>query len=204
MRRTAGRATAAAIIMLLLGACTTSHGVPRATVAATTAAAATTSAEPCRAVSLALRYGPQVSPVTGEHGVIYALVNRGKTACRLDGYPGITIDDATGTLMKFRYTHHSQYVTAAAPRPVTLWPGAAAYVLIAKYRCDKGFFSNAVTIRLTLPGSQHIVLTAQASTSGSGVSVLSYCEGGPDDPGQLVGVSPIVAAVQAAGPATGH
>lgn len=202
MRRTAGRATAATILMLLLGACATSQvgsGPTTATAAGTAAIPA-----PCLAAQLALRYGPALSPMTGEHGVLYALVNRGRTPCRLAGYPGITIYDATGTPMKFRYTHHSEYVTPAAPRPVTLRPGASAYLLVAKYRCDIGVVGNAVRIRLTLPGPHQVVLAGPVATDGLGGSELSYCRGGPNDPGQTVGVSPIARTIQDTGPLAGH
>lgn len=202
MRRTAGRATAATILMLLLGACATSQvGSGPATGKADGPASGPAS---CLAAHLALRYGPALSPMTGEHGVLYALVNRGRTACRLAGYPGITIYDAAGTPMKFRYTHHSEYLSPAAPRPVTLRPGASAYLLVAKYRCDLGVVSNAVRIRLTLPGPDKVALAGRVAADGLGVSELSYCRGGPNDPGQTVGVSPIARTIQDAGPLAGH
>jgi hypothetical protein len=194
MRRTAGRAMAAALVTLLLGACTG----PGSSGSSGVTAAVAVSTAPCRAADLVLEYGPRISPMTGEHGDYYVLVNRGKTTCGLAGYPGITLEDPSGTPMKFRYSHHSEYVTTATPRPVTLRPGTAAYVLVAKYRCDIGSVSNVAAIRLTLPGPDHIVLVGRVPDSGYGVSVLSYYQGGPDDPGQLVGVSPIAATIQAA------
>jgi hypothetical protein len=198
MRRTAGCAMAAAMVTLLLGACTGQVSAGDSGDSGATATATTVSTAPCRAADLALQQGPRISPLTGEHGDYYLLVNRGKTTCELAGYPGITLEDASGTPMKFRYTHHSEYVTTATPRPVALRPGTASYVLVAKYRCDTGSVINVAVIQLAFPGPEHIVLNGRVPDSGYGVSVLSYCKGGPDDPGQLVAVSPIAATIQAA------
>jgi TctA family transporter len=83
------------------------------------------------------------------------------------------------------------------PVTVTLRPGASAWLLVAKYRCDAGIGRNATAIRITVPGAQHAVLTGRAAASGAGVSALSYCLGGVNDPGQTVAVSPIEPALQA-------
>jgi hypothetical protein len=56
---------------------------------------------------------------------------------------------------------------------------------------------DATTIRITVPGAQHAVVTGRASSGDAGVSALSYCRG-MDDPGQTVAVSPIEPALQAA------
>jgi hypothetical protein len=139
--------------------------------------------------------------MTGEHGDYYALVNQGRTACTLDGYPSIVLYDTRGAILPFRYVHGaSSYVTKAAPRPVLLPPGASAYVLVAKYRCDVGVSQNAATIRLTLPGNLATAVTIRISPRPLGVLLLSYCTGGPDDPGQVIGVSPIEPLPADAGP----
>lgn len=90
------------------------------------------------------------------------------------------------------------------PRTVLLPPRASAYVLVAKYRCDLGVIRNTATIRLTLPGPQRAVLASRVSGSRSGAATLSYCKGGPSDPGQAIGVSPIEPAPAAAGPFPGQ
>src|SRR6266536_1668745 len=171
MEQHAARTVAAVLFALVLGACTRPSltGTPRASSAmpGPQRASSGRTAPPCRAVALALRYGPGIVPVTGEHGAFYALVNHGRTACTLTGYPGIALYDARGPV-PFRYTHHSQYVTRAGPRPVLLPPRASAYVLVAKYRCDLGVLRNAATIRLTLPGPQRAVLASRVSGSRSG------------------------------------
>lgn len=153
---------------------------------------------PCQPAALALGYGPQLSPVTGEHGDFYALINRSASACTLAGYPGITLYDAHGAPLPFRYSRrHSLYVTAAAPVTVIVRPGAAAWVLVAKYRCDLGISRDATTIRITVPSAQHAVLTGRAPSGDAGVSALSYCRGRMNDPGQTVATSPIEPALQA-------
>jgi Protein of unknown function (DUF4232) len=40
--------------------------------------------------------------MTGEHGVYVALVNRGRTDCALDGYPGVALYDTAGVILPFR------------------------------------------------------------------------------------------------------
>jgi len=79
----------------------------------------------------------------------------------------------------------------ADPAAVTLVPGASAYVLVAKYRCDRGILRNAAAIRLWMPALRGAVLAGRASPGGRGVSTLSYCVGGASDPGQTVAVSPV-------------
>ena len=41
----------------------------------------------CAAHALELRAGVPVVPMAGEHAVLYALVNRGRVACTVRGYP---------------------------------------------------------------------------------------------------------------------
>jgi uncharacterized protein DUF4232 len=162
-------------------------------------AAARRARPPCQPRALDLGYGPALSPMTGEHGDFYALINRGARACTLAGYLDIRLYDANGAPLPFRYRHgHSPYVTAAAPVTVTLRPGASAWVLVAKYRCDVGTDRDARSIRITVPGAQHAVLTGRASSRDVGVSALSYCRGGTNDPGQTVAVSPVEPTLQAA------
>jgi Protein of unknown function (DUF4232) len=163
-------------------------------------AASTRGRPPCQPAALALGYGPALSPITGEHGDFYALINRGPAACTLAGYPDITLYAANGAPLRFRYRRgRGPYVTAASPGTVTLRAGGSAWILVAKYRCDIGIAGNAMTIRITLPGARHAVLTGRASSGGTGVAALSYCRGGVNDPGQTVAVSPIEPALRATG-----
>lgn len=161
----------------------------------------TANAPPCSARSLTLGYGPALSPATGEHGDTYVLTNRGPAVCTLAGYPRITLYTADGALLPFHYTHgHSQYVTSAPPQTVVLPPGASAYVLAAKYRCDLGNAHQATTIRITVPGPQPGAVTGRAASSTLGVSALAYCRGGPNGPGQIIAVSPLERTRQATFP----
>jgi hypothetical protein len=179
----------------MLGACT-SHNSPHAVTSIKgtqpPANANAVPPSPCRAAALALGYGPLVVPMTGEHGMVYALTNRGRVACTLAGYPKVALYDAHGAALPFHYRHgHGLYVTSAPPVTVMVAPGASAYVLLAKYRCDLGTVRNAATVRLTLPAPRSAALAGRASPTGMGVSTLSYCRGGPNSPGQTIEVSPI-------------
>jgi hypothetical protein len=126
--------------------------------------------------------------MTGEHGVFYRLANHGRIACTLAGYPRIRLY-AGGKVMPFRYVFGGPYVTGKPPTTVPLQPGATAWVLVAKYRCDLGVLSNATTISLTGPGVTG-ALTGPVPRYSGGISALSYCRGGSADPGQVVAVSP--------------
>ena len=128
---------------------------------------------------------------------MYTLTSDGRASCTLSGYPQIALFTASGTRLPFRYRRGGgQYVTSAPPAKVTLAPGAAAYVLIAKYRCDLGGRALAAIIRLTLPAPRPAAITRPISTRR--LPVIAYCRGGPGDPGQVISVSPIEPAASAA------
>jgi hypothetical protein len=136
--------------------------------------------------------------MTGEHAVMYALVNRGPVTCTVRGYPQVVLYDANGDVLPFRYAHGGgPFVTSAKPVTVALAHGSAAYVLVAKYRCDLGIARNVTTIRLTLPAAHDTMFTRRVAAGGEGTSGgLSYCRGGPQDAEQLVTVSPVEPARQ--------
>lgn len=73
-----------------------------------------------------------------------------------------------------------------------------AYVLVAKYRSDMGIARNAATIGLTLPAGHGQVFARESRSGLHGPPGLSYCRGGPHDPGQLVTISPVEPTAQAA------
>lgn len=180
-------------VAILLAACA-SRPAGHAAVHTRQTTAVADQARPCHAGSLGLGYGPPVSPMTGEHSVLYKIVNRGRAACTLDGYPDVALFASSGRRLPFRYTDgHSMYLTGAKPKDVILPSDGFAYVQVAKYRCDLGDVAEAVTIRLVLPGSGRIVLTGPVEPHRLGVASLTYCKGGPADPGQRVGVSPVLA-----------
>src|SRR2546430_11568611 len=86
----------------------------------------------CAAHSLVLRPGMPVVPMTGEHAVLNALVNRGPAACAVRGYPQVILYDARGLVMPFRNADGRRaYVTYRKPVTVTHAHMTIAYVLAA-------------------------------------------------------------------------
>jgi hypothetical protein len=154
---------------------------------------------PCPAGALVLRPGPPVVAMTGEHAVMYALVNHGPVPCTVGGYPQVVLYDANGDVLPFRYAHGgAPFVTSAKPVTVVLAHGSAAYVLVAKYRCDLGIARNVTSIRLTLPAAHDAGSAWRVPADGEGTSGgLSYCRGGPQAAEQLVTISPVEPATQA-------
>ena len=78
-------------------------------------------------------------------------------------------------------------VSSRSPTPVTLAPGAIAYLTINKYRCDLGDKIIARQVRVSPPGGTRFVSVA----FGPKVIGLNYC--GPGDPGDKGYVSPVTA-----------
>ena len=190
MSRSAKAMVAAAAVLLMIAGCSSGIGTAQHARAAMRIGR-------CPGRALVPHPGTYVSPMTGEHAVMYALTNRGPAACTLKGYPQVVLTDATGAVLPFRYAEGGgAYITSARPVTVVLAHGASAYVLVAKYRCDLGIENNATTIRLTLP--THGTAFAWREAVGiSGSMGLSYCRGGQHDPGQLVAVSPVEPTQQA-------
>jgi hypothetical protein len=156
-------------------------------------------ASQCRARALVLLPGAGVVPMTGEHAVLYELANRGSVPCTLDGYPAVVLYTGSGATIHFRYAEGGgPYVTSSRPRTVLIAPGASAYVLVAKYRCDLRIARNAAAIRLSVPAAGGVSFVGREAVSVSGVPGLSYCQGGRQDPGQTVTVSPIESTRQGA------
>jgi hypothetical protein len=152
----------------------------------------------CLSNDLTARRGPQISPATGEAALVVDLTNAGPGSCVLDGYPRVFLLAREGNELSLAQVNHSQFITAAAPRPLTLAPGATAYVAVAKYRCDLGDLQVASRVRLMLPGSgPSTALTISLSDS---TASLSSCNGGSDDPGNVVAVSPFEPSLDATNP----
>jgi hypothetical protein len=76
---------------------------------------------PCRPGTLALGYGPAVSPMTEEHADWYKLTNRGPSACRLDG--------VSKQAAQKRFVPRS--LAAEVPAPFSRFTPRAANVLAA-------------------------------------------------------------------------
>jgi len=191
MSRSAKAMVAAAAVLLMIAGCSSGIGTAQHARAAMRIGR-------CPGRALVPHPGTYVSPMTGEHAVMYALTNRGPAACTLKGYPQVVLTDATGAVLPFRYAEGGgAYITSARPVTVVLAHGASAYVLVAKYRCDLGIENNATTIRLTLPRTHGAAFVWREAVGISGSTGLSYCRGGQHDPGQLVGVSPVEPTQQA-------
>jgi hypothetical protein len=141
--------------------------------------------------------------MTGELADLYTLTNRGRAGCTLAGYPDVALLAASGAPLPFRYRRGGgPYVTSAPPVSVVLPSGAAAYVLVAKYRCDLGIRTVATAIRVTLPIPGRTPVTIRPIAAG-GAGSFPYCRGGSGDPGQVVSVFPVEATVSATSSAGG-
>ena len=150
---------------------------------------------PCTTSQLSLGVGGQVSPGTGEHGLILTLTNKSAKYCQLLGYPAVGLYTALGRVLPFTYDHGSQYFSHIVPHLVGLRPGTHGWFEVAKYRCDLGDLLTPSVIKVTVAPSAGASLTRLVPSS-PGVGILAYCKGGVRDPGQLVGVTPIVATLR--------
>jgi hypothetical protein len=147
---------------------------------------------PCTTSQLSLGFGGQVSPGMGEHALILTLTNKSAKYCQLFGYPLVRFYTAIGRVLPFTYNRVSQYFPRIVPQLVVLRTGARGYFEVAKYRCDVGDLMTPSNIKVALAPSARASLAKKVPPT-PGVGVLMYCKGGAKDPGQLVGVSPIVA-----------
>lgn len=110
--------------------------------------------------------------------------NRSSAACTLDSYPQVVLYGSHRAVLLVHYVKGGgAYLTRDKPVAVVLAPGASAYVLVAKYRCDLGEVRTAATVRLTLRAADGGTFAGRAAVGGLGSEDLSYCRGGPRDPG---------------------
>jgi hypothetical protein len=196
---------AAALVALVAGGCSSDAGARPApagqrpsSVTSDAARLATAGVPRCVARALVLHPATFVVPMTGEHAVMYAVNNRGPMTCTLSGYPKVVLYDAGGAALPFRYARGGgAYVTLHKPTTVVLAHGTSAYVLVAKYRCDRGVARNAAAIRLTLPAAHGTAFVGWEAVAAAGAAGLSYCRGGQHDLGQVITVSPVEPAQQA-------
>ena len=111
---------------------------------------------------------PQTSGWSGEHGVLYKLVDHGGSACTLAGYPQVRLYEG-GHALPFSYASGGgPYVTRKHPAMVTLKPGGAAWILVAKYRCDVGVLRTATLLSVRLPGISGAAFTSALTRDGHG------------------------------------
>jgi Protein of unknown function (DUF4232) len=133
---------------------------------------------------LALALGPNISPPTGQHPLSVRLINRGRSACLLFGYPTIELRDRAGTIPFLIRHGGDQVVTSRRPARVLVRVGRAAFVVLNKYRCDLGDIRSARTLYLGLPDRPKTGRGSVAIPRGW----IQYC--GKGDPGSNVSVSP--------------
>lgn len=141
----------------------------------------------CRTAQLRLSPGGRVSEATEQNTLLLVLRNDSPTGCDLRGYARVSLLDAAGSALPFRYRRTGdQMLTSARPTVVPLAPGASAYLGINKNTCETGGTIASSTIRLTPPGaSQPLTLTLSSLFQGR----LGYC--GAGNPGHTVDISPV-------------
>jgi Domain of unknown function (DUF4232) len=139
----------------------------------------------CELAALRAINGDAVSPETGEHPVSLDIVNTGPAACWLMGYPRLRISDPAGRPLPLVYNDGGGYVTPNPPAAVSIAPGGHASVVFANYRCDLGDKDTGTSIEISFPDAAGSI-TAEALGDRP---TLEYC--GPNDPGDVVDVSPV-------------
>jgi hypothetical protein len=132
------------------------------------------------------------SEPTGQHTAPLAIRRTGASACTLSGYPTVSLLDARGQMLGFRYSHRGDLVVdARKPRPVRVGGHSAAYFLLNKYRCDIRSLSAARWLRVALPGVRGSLVLRLPH-----YPILDYCPAEP--PSRTVAVSPIVGSLSRA------
>jgi Protein of unknown function (DUF4232) len=140
----------------------------------------------CRMSQFSIAFGVDVSEATGQHTITLRLINRGRRACVLDGYPKLEARDGSGVI-PFAISHSGdQMVTSRRPTRFVVRPRASAFVAMNHFRCDLGGRRRATTLRIangrvTPPTTGIIRMTNQYQQ-------LDYC--GRGDPGSILVVSP--------------
>jgi hypothetical protein len=146
----------------------------------------------CSPSGLALSLGPDVTPATGQHPLAVRFANHAAKACVLFGYPRMEFRDRAGAIPFLIRRRGDQMVTPRHPERVLVRPGRAAFVLLNKYRCDRGDVRKARILRLGLPGT----LAWQRASLVLPRGWITYC--GRGDPGSTVSVSPFEPTLRAA------
>jgi hypothetical protein len=157
---------------------------------------------PCRLSQFAVSLGPDVSEATGQHTLALRLANNGSRTCVLDGYPGVTLYDAAGAIPFVIRHGGDQMISSRPPKPVIVRPAGRAFVVMNKYRCDRGAAPGS-------RGTRRIRITSGTRAAGSAsitfgdpraipvaYRIPDYC--GKGDPGSTLIVSPFVETVRAA------
>jgi hypothetical protein len=116
----------------------------------------------CRASDLRSSPASLVSEATGQHTNDWQFTNVSGSPCVIEGYPTVTLFDATGHLLPFRYKHSGdQMTTASPPTKVDLPPGSAAWLRLNRYRCDLASTATATTAQVSVPGGGTLRLSVE-------------------------------------------
>jgi hypothetical protein len=157
---------------------------------------------PCRLSQFVVSLGPDVSEATGQHTLALRLANRESRTCVFDGYPRVMLYDEAGAI-PFVITHGGdQMISSRPPKSVVVRPGGRAFVVMNKYRCDRGSVPGT-------RGTRRIRISSGTRAAGSAsitfgdlhaiplpYRIPDYC--GKGDPGSTLAVSPFVGTVRAA------
>jgi Protein of unknown function (DUF4232) len=129
----------------------------------------------------------------GQLPILFELVDRGRSACSLEGYPRIELRGAGSTVYPFAYRDGGDSeVTGRRPAEVTLRPGSGGWIMINKTACIGNVNGRlAVGASVMAPGSGRF-LTVRL---GGNVRFPDYC--GSGDPGHQVDVSPVEPSIAA-------
>ena len=173
--------------------------VPTGLALASAATGGATTIARCTASDVRLGPGPKVSPMTGEHSVIFTITNPKARKCEVEGFPSVALFDSKNVVLGLHYTTSlgstSPYVTNSQPKVVVLGPGSKSYFKVAKYRCDLGVARVARSMVVTLPGVSGARNKLKIVVPALGT--FSSCKGSSSGPGQLVGVSPFTSSAAA-------
>jgi hypothetical protein len=154
---------------------------------------------PCRLSRFVVTLGPYVSEATGQHTLALRLENGRSVACVLDGYPRVVLFDADGVIPFVVRRGGDQMISSDPPKPVKIPAGGRAFVVMNKYRCDRGAVRGTRRIRISsgtgAAGSASITF-GDLHTIPMPYRIPDYC--GRGDPGSTLTVSPFVGTVRAA------
>ena len=141
---------------------------------------------PCRAADLAVTMAG--TDGGGGTNLIYVdFTNASTTPCGLTGHPTVGVSGAGGAPFTVRYSGAGNPVVATPDAaPVLLRPGAAATLLLSRFRCDVGEAGSAPPLVAEVPGD-----TTRLALH---VPRLAVCVGGPTAAGNTLSVSPFYVA----------
>jgi hypothetical protein len=140
-----------------------------------------------------------VSEETGQHTLALRLENRGSVTCVLDGYPRVRLFDATGVIPFLVKRGGGQMISSDPPKPVKIPSDGRAFVVINKYRCDRGGLRGTRQIRIssgTRASGNASITFDEPYTIPMPYRIPDYC--GKGDPGSTLTVSPFVGTLRAA------